>query len=371
MIVSFIQKAISFLRRTPYCLKIKESIGLDACTISVGNISFGGAGKTTLVAFIIQRLLAKDKTVTILSRGYKRKSKDTILVPPMGALPSVEDVGDEPYMLKKNLPEASLLVATDRVKEAHGSWNSLQSQYVLLDDGFQYWRAKRDLDVVVLSLAQWKKVGREPMESLTRAHCLVLTHFENIKKEEIERRVRLLAKLPTQMQFPWQRKRIEKVDHSSPYIFFLQHHPLGLFQGHNLSYPVNMLTGKKVILLHGLAFQSSIRASVERLGMEVVEEFSFSDHHWMEEEEAKNICAVFKKKRQALDVEQSSEHDSLILLCTEKDYYRWLEVFTAYKRYFYYLKIEGKFLSPISIKGVVGGESDFLKLIQEVEFASK
>lgn len=365
MIVSLLQKSIFLFRSILYYWNIRKSIALSARTISVGNISFGGSGKTTLVSFIAKSLLAANESVVILSRGYKRKSKDTFVIPPMQALPNVEDIGDEPYMLKKNLAQASLVVARDRIKEAKKSWELIQSKYVLLDDGFQHWRAERDLDIVLFNLKQWGKLGREALEASARAHCFVFTQFENIEKEKIKDIVRNLIKFSFKKKWPWQR---EIASSSFPSVFFLRYRALGLFQGSKLIHPREALSQKKVILLHGLASQSSIQASVERLGICVLKEFSFSDHHWIKKEEVQRIYNAFEKIRKEFHEGSNPESDSPLLLCTEKDYYRWLKAFSFCQKHFYYLKIEAEFSSPISMEGVIGGENDFLRLIKRPYF---
>ncbi len=48
-----------------------RSASSTALVISVGNLTVGGTGKTPMVLWIAQRLLAEGKSVGILTRGYR------------------------------------------------------------------------------------------------------------------------------------------------------------------------------------------------------------------------------------------------------------------------------------------------------------
>ena len=106
--LSIVYAAITFLRNKFYDWRIFRSFRVPNCRIiSIGNITVGGTGKTPAVEFLTNYLIEKGKKVAILSRGYRRESKGTVLVTD-GRDISVESVcsGDEPYVLAKNLSTA-------------------------------------------------------------------------------------------------------------------------------------------------------------------------------------------------------------------------------------------------------------------------
>src|SRR5690606_38914148 len=70
-------------------------------TISVGNLSVGGTGKTPVVEYLI-RLLKDDFKLATLSRGYGRKSKGYVQA---SALSSPDEIGDEPTQFKQKFNE--------------------------------------------------------------------------------------------------------------------------------------------------------------------------------------------------------------------------------------------------------------------------
>ena len=82
---------------------------LPCKVISVGNITLGGTGKTPTVIYLCSLLKNKNYKTAILSRGYLRKTKGTLLVSAgEGPLHSWRDVGDEPFMIA-NLPATPLI----------------------------------------------------------------------------------------------------------------------------------------------------------------------------------------------------------------------------------------------------------------------
>jgi hypothetical protein len=82
-----------------------EAKHFDAFVISVGNLTLGGTGKTPIVSYIARYLTREDRSVTVLTRGYGRKSKGRRVLnaasPDQGSLPSsasYEEFGDEPAL---------------------------------------------------------------------------------------------------------------------------------------------------------------------------------------------------------------------------------------------------------------------------------
>ncbi|MDP1563183.1 MAG: tetraacyldisaccharide 4'-kinase, partial [Pirellulaceae bacterium] len=101
--------------------------------ISVGNLTTGGTGKTPMVQWLCRYLRDRDLRVALLSRGYG----------------SVNDgPNDEALELELSLPDVPHLQDADRVRMAEVAIEELETQCLVLDDGFQHRRLHRDLDVV-------------------------------------------------------------------------------------------------------------------------------------------------------------------------------------------------------------------------------
>lgn len=144
--------------------------------VSVGNISWGGTGKTPLVDWLLSQCDTAGLQAVVLTRGYKAKIKR----PPMrvNRLHSPREVGDEPLMLAINHPNAVVLVDPNRRRAAAAAQQSLTPQLFILDDGFQHLPVNRHLDIVLLRPEdldeQWNRViprgsWREGADALRRA----------------------------------------------------------------------------------------------------------------------------------------------------------------------------------------------------------
>jgi tetraacyldisaccharide 4'-kinase len=176
------------LRNCLYDLGVFKSFKLEVPVISVGNLSVGGSGKTSLVRYLAEKLSCLGK-VAIVSRGYKRRSKGFQLVYfQKKVLQPVEKAGDEPYFLAKVFEKKGLdlviIVDEDRVRGARRAIKEFGANLILLDDGFQHRRLFRDIDLVLLkkedlnqTLLPFGKL-REPLSGLKRATALILTYQE-------------------------------------------------------------------------------------------------------------------------------------------------------------------------------------------------
>jgi len=167
-----------------------KSYKLPIPVVSVGNLSVGGSGKSSLVTFLAEHF--QDQLhVCILSRGYKRKTRGTLLVSYRGDIKcNWHQSGDEPYMIATLLKRSSVVVDEDRYRGGKFAFEKLGAQMLILDDGFQHRRLARDVDILLLKFKDLRDrllpFGRlrEPLSSLKRAHALVLS-YQDIKEWEL------------------------------------------------------------------------------------------------------------------------------------------------------------------------------------------
>ena len=158
---------------------------LPVPVISVGSIFLGGSGKTPIVMDIARRLTASGARPIVLSRGYRRRERRPLRI--SGGLPTAGDpeaMGDEPLMIAQWTP---VDVGVARSREAAYAVASQMQTYdvVLLDDGFQYRRLHRDLDMVVIDTDSWQHCRRmfpagrlrEPLHHLERSDAVLLTKW--------------------------------------------------------------------------------------------------------------------------------------------------------------------------------------------------
>ena len=154
---------------------------LPVRVISVGNIEAGGTGKTPLVAKIANEAHEKGLKVCILTRGYRGRWERVggILFP--GEPPELSDptqCGDEAALLHELCPHAIIGVGRNRLKQFKKILESpgILLDLVILDDGFQNFRIKKDLEILTLTSDGWgNKFYRDFKYNLKKADLLVWT----------------------------------------------------------------------------------------------------------------------------------------------------------------------------------------------------
>src|SRR6202142_3957041 len=164
------------VRNALYEHGLARSQQLSGPVVSVGNLSVGGSGKTPFVLLLGDLLKARGLKFDILSRGYGRKTRGTLLVDPAG---SVHDFGDEPLLMARRL-DVPVIVGESRYAAGAFAGQKFGPQLHLLDDGFQHRSLARDFDIVLVTpedvRARLLPAGRlrEPLRSLHRADAVVL-----------------------------------------------------------------------------------------------------------------------------------------------------------------------------------------------------
>ncbi len=141
------------LRNKLYDVKIMPSYISKAYVVSIGNLTTGGVGKTPVTAEVAKYFLSLNKKVAILSRGYgaKMSNKDPKLISDgSGALCNAEEAGDEPVWLSDNCKGAYVVTCSSRIKAEKYIMAKFQPDVIILDDGFQHRKMRRDLDIVLI-----------------------------------------------------------------------------------------------------------------------------------------------------------------------------------------------------------------------------
>jgi tetraacyldisaccharide 4'-kinase len=144
---------------------------LNRPVISIGNLTVGGTGKTPMIIWLAERLLADGKRVGILTRGYK----------------GAAGTSDEIELMKLRLQErAAFGVGANRYQQ--GRELEPNVDVFLLDDGFQHLQLARDVNILLIDAAQplakqmLLPTGRlrEPVSAMARADILVFTRTETV-----------------------------------------------------------------------------------------------------------------------------------------------------------------------------------------------
>ena len=128
--------------------------------IAVGNISWGGTGKTPLVDWLLGNTTARGLHPVVLTRGYGAHPPHLPFLVTDKASPL--QAGDEPLMLHQRHPSADILVDPVRTRAKQLALHELNPDLLLLDDGFQHLAVARHLNLVLLRpedlCDQWDRV---------------------------------------------------------------------------------------------------------------------------------------------------------------------------------------------------------------------
>ncbi len=256
------------LHRALYRTGALATTRLPCRVVSIGNLSVGGTGKTPTAAWLAARLRQRGNRVVLASRGYARRGRRTVVTVSDGRLvkATVEQAGDEPFVLAAHAPGVPVLVGRDRALVGQRAVSAHGAEILVLDDGFQHHRLARDLDVVVCDGTQgfgnrWvlpRGPLREPLSALRCAAAVGVVDGPLSEADEAS----LARYAPDARRFAARRR------------------PIGLrpLQGGRLE-PLESLAGARVGLLAAIAWPATLRRTLQALGAEVVAERTFRDHH--------------------------------------------------------------------------------------------
>jgi tetraacyldisaccharide 4'-kinase len=239
-------------REKLYNSGILATVRLDHPVISVGNLTLGGTGKTPLVIALAEGLRQRGLQPVILSRGYRRQSRDIVIAGRDWKL-----AGDEPCLMSRRLGDVPVVVGADRYEAGRLAERGHLGNVFILDDGFQHRRLYRDVDILTIDPVEWNAgeallpTGRwrEPKSAIGRAHAACVQEMAGAEIPSLP--------IPT---------------------FVVRTEIQGLFRN---EVPVSLesLHGKTVVAFAGVAKPERFFSALEALGIRPVKRVSFGDHH--------------------------------------------------------------------------------------------
>lgn len=224
--------------------------------VSVGNVTLGGTGKTPMVEWVARWYRDRGVRVAILSRGYRHDDGP--------------GVNDEAMVLEQNLPDVPHLQDPDRARMATIAVEELDSQILVLDDGFQHRRLARDLDIVLLDALEPFGLGRifprgllrEPVSELRRAGLVVLSRADLVSADD-RRRFREVAQR-----------------NAGPVHWIeARHAPLTLTDAYGNDSPLDQLAAARVAAFCGIGNPAGFQRTIEPLCGSLAASRQFPDHH--------------------------------------------------------------------------------------------
>jgi tetraacyldisaccharide 4'-kinase len=298
--------------------------------ISVGNLSVGGTGKSVFV-LLLSKLFASG---AILLRGYGRRNKKekNILVHRGMQGIDVDSVGDEAMMFLHQ-SSSPVAIGADRRRSIELLKEFCKQErescrYVFLDDAYQNFQIKKDLEVLLLDARApfgngcCLPLGPLREKDFSRADVIVLTHADMVTSEKI---IELQKKL-----FPIR-------------VFSGRHAVAGVFvPDSNESVD---LSGKRIFAFAGIGSFSGFLESLQKSNLTIVGQRKFSDH------------AYYKLSDVEWCVEEMERCGADMIVTTEKDWQKLRPLVCDYKKYFYVLRVQFEFLTDAH-------KHEFVKMVE-------
>jgi len=242
--------------------KTTKSVEFNIPIICVGNIYIGGTGKTPTSIYLAKALSKIGGNPVILRKYYK-------------------DHIDEHEILQKNFD--NVILNTDRTK---GVLEAINKKYdsVILDDGFQDYKIKKDLNIICFNQNQLLGNGfvlpagplRDNLNSLKKANLILINGKKDKKFEE----------------------KLSEINGSLK-VFYSKYVPTNLDQFKN----------KKLLGIAGIGNPENFFQLLSENNLDLRESIVFPDHYKFKEEEVRKII-------------KSAHQNNLHIIMTEKDYYK-------------------------------------------------
>jgi tetraacyldisaccharide 4'-kinase len=245
---------------------------LPCPVISVGNITAGGTGKTPMAVYLADLLTRLGRKPVVISRGYKGSLKTGAAVVGNGCdlFLNADQAGDEPQMMAR-MKQFGVVVGKNRYQAGLLALDRLSPDILVLDDGFQHNRLKRDIDLLLMDHDQPFGNGRmlpagrlrEPAaRALARAHAVILTRCPDTSLQKPHLVSCLAPNLP---------------------VFYTRHHPYlsAWISGQDRRPPAGLksLKGLGVILFSGISDNHSFYRTIQNLGAGILDHLEFADHY--------------------------------------------------------------------------------------------
>jgi tetraacyldisaccharide 4'-kinase len=285
------------LRNQTFDLHLRKPTHLPRPTISVGNLTTGGTGKTPMVIQLAKQLTEQGSHPAVLLRGYMPNKTN-----------QQHTTSDEAQELACELgssipvqPNPNRAAAAEQVLSQHPD-----TDVFLLDDAFQHRQIHRDLDIVLIDATRPfgfdhllpRGLLREPPKNLRRAHAIIITRCDLVPPQtlaDLDQRIQSLTGQPPTAHAAYQWTAFRSNDHHLP----------------GDRFPGDHLKNLKTVGLSAIGNPNAFQHMLNQASKQVLTSHSFDDHHAYQPHEVRDLLADAKQRGA----------DAIVL--TEKDWVKW------------------------------------------------
>jgi tetraacyldisaccharide 4'-kinase len=299
--LSFCWEWVYRIRRSFYEYGVFKKTTFKVPVISVGNLSFGGTGKTPTIIWLAEWIISKGLTPVVLTRGYKGQLEHSSGILKSGQKFRLNpfDYGDEPLMISNKMSRGAVIVGKNRAQNLLKYFSEVKPDVVLLDDGFQHLEIYRSFNLVLFDATmpfdqyQLAPLGylREGMTALKDADAIVISRADMVTPQKLERLI----------------QKLNENFHHHPPVALTCYKAVGIFDVHDkYIHSIDELKGLRAIAVTAIATPDSFYRYLDSFGVVITEKVSFPDHYFFTPEDVNDL--LIKAGQQ-----------STVIICSEKD----------------------------------------------------
>ncbi|MDA9793146.1 tetraacyldisaccharide 4'-kinase [Bacteriovoracaceae bacterium] len=289
------------LRRAFYDYGLLKKEIFQVPVISIGNLTFGGTGKTPFIIYLSKYFQEIQKVPVILTRGYKGELEDGdgIIFADKKFKANPVEYGDEPLLIARRLRKGAVIVGKKRSQNLKKYFHQVRPDIVLLDDGYQHIQIFRSFNVALfdatLPINRYKVAPmgylREGLSALGDADAIVISRCDLASDENIENLENLIA--------PYHHHKIPvaKIKYLATGIFDIYY---------NKIYEIDELKGVSVIAAVAIASPESFFAMLDSFGVNIVHRAIYPDHYYFTKDDVNSLL-------------RTAAENSAIVITSEKD----------------------------------------------------
>ena len=326
---ALIYLGITSTRNLFYKLGIFKTFVIPKKSISVGNLSVGGTGKTPHVSYLAEWLSETIETA-ILSRGYGRKTTGFLWVKPNS---KASEVGDEPLFYANRFREKVHVAVCEKRAIGVQQIQTLfpKNELIILDDAFQHRAVKAGLNILITDFSK----------PFSDDYLMPVGTLREIKSGRNRADIIIVSKTPNDCTESAKNQIVKSLNFNSEFVFFSH-----ISYAEMIPFGTEIENIKKVILVTGIANPKPLLEHISK--QYDVEEIRFGDHHTFSSADILRIHQKF----------DTFAHEETIILTTEKDYMRLKDYSSEWN-----LQNYPWYFQPITVK--INNEEKFKNLINQ------